>query len=134
MRPGLPPQAVKTYALRRPWRPEYWRAATCEESGCVHFRDGWETILPGGDPRCDYIRAASGRRFTETARPEGLVSFRFAAGQTCFAHAHRVPIDREPVLLVVDGPNPPRVHVRGEDWIDDFRTHVDRVAPYIEGG
>ena len=71
---------------------------------------------------------------------EGLTVFTFEPGQDCFAQ-HRVPLERDPLFLVRGGDwrgNPtglqPYRHHRGEDWVDDFADHQDRIARQIERG
>lgn len=136
----LPGRLYKSYGLRRPRTVQFWRQGTCEEYGCPHWRDGWVTRVPADSPQARYVRQKSGRQFTEAVAPGGVVEFRFPSGQTCFAAGtHRVPIEREP-LLVVRGGRPGdytgerRLHARSADWVDDFQTHLDKVRTDQERG
>lgn len=138
--PKMPVQAYKTYSLRSP-RATHTRKATCAEVNCQHQREGWVTRVDVGTElgarQANYIRLHSGRHFS-VAEAGTLVTFTFTAGQTCFAE-HRVPIDR-PAFYVVRGGDWRantgliRRHLRGEDWVDDFATHQDKLATEINKG
>lgn len=120
----LQPQQT-VFTLARPAGTDFWRRATCEEISCTQWRNGWITVLPDLDDRSAYIRAESGRRFTEHRIDGGLVEFRFPPGQTCFAAAgHQVQIEREPLYLV-RGPHSRVQHTRGELWVEDMSERLD---------
>jgi hypothetical protein len=140
---ALPPQAFKTYQITRP-ASTHRRTATCDEAGCLPYRQGWTTaILRVNDPQgqLEHTVRKSGRRFTEE-RIDGGVRFSFPAGQPCFrAATHTVPLEREPLYLVRGGDwrgNPLRVepyrHTKGEFWVEDFAEHQARLAREIEKG
>lgn len=123
-RPQPHPLQTRFQLVRPPG--SHWRRATCAEVQCVAHLEGWDTVLPADDDRCDYIRARSGRAFTEHRVDGGLVAFRFPPGQTCFAAAdHQVPIEREPLYLVRG--HRPRQHTRGELWVEDMSERLDVV-------
>lgn len=141
--PGLPAQAYKTYQIVAP-PVSHWRPATCQEAGCGAYERGWQTRIDEttelGARQAHYIRKVAGRRFTVDRSVEGLTVFTFEAGQVCFQR-HQVPLEREPFYFVRGGDfrgNPagvqPFQHRRGEDWVDDFATHQDRIARQIERG
>lgn len=140
--PQLPVGAMKTYSVLQPLAT-HWRDATCEEAGCPNWRDGWRTVVDTstdlGRRQADYIRRSGGRRFVEAQcwGASEMIEFTFEAGQRCFA-AHRVPLERDPLLLVRMGDwrgyGPTRVHQRPGDWIDDMQTTLDRVRTRQERG
>lgn len=141
--PSLPAQAYKTYQIVAPL-PTHWRSATCEEALCGAHEHGWRTLVDEtaelGQRQAHYIRAMSGRRFLEERTVEGLTAFVFEAGQRCF-QPHQVPLERDPLYFVRGGDfrgNPsgaaPYQHRRGEDWVEDFAGHQDRIARQIEKG
>lgn len=129
----LPVTAMKTYQVLAPAKTHF-RPATCEEAQCPHYLHGWRSVLPSGDPRCDYIRSVSGRRFTERQMEGGLTEFTFPAGQQCFAAAdHRIRLDREERFVIRGGdhrgnPDGRVTEVSVTSWTDDFGEHQDRLA------
>lgn len=143
--PALPPAAMKTYGIVAP-RPTHWRAATCAEADCVNHLNGWQTKVDEstelGQQQAAYIRAGSGRRFTEDRDDVGLTVFTFEAGQTCFrGDEHTVRVDRPEIYVVRDGDhrgNPrgtkPRIHNDPQGWVDDFGEHQERIADMRERG
>lgn len=141
--PKIGAEHVKSYEIRAP-RDTHFREGTCEEVECDAYRHGWKTAVDTstelGARQAFYIRNTSRRHFTEEAYPDGRVIFTFSAGQRCF-RAHLVPLEREPLYIVRDGDwrgNPrgtePRIHVRPEDWVDDFANHQSALADRIERG
>lgn len=138
--PKMAIQAYKTYSLRSP-RGTHTMKATCAQVDCPHRREGWVTRIDVGTElgvrQANYIRLHSGRSFVcvETGT---LVTFTFAPGQTCFSE-HRVPLDR-PAFYTVRGGDWRsntgliRSHMRGEDWVDDFANHQDKLATEINKG
>jgi hypothetical protein len=135
--PSAPAAAYKSYELKRPATPEFWRAATCAEVDCAAWRNGWvtsiDTDLPLGQAQARYIRLQSGRSYTVVESAGGLVEFTFAAGQRCF-EAHRVAREREALLIVRGGdwrgnPTGERyVHRSFEDFADEMHEHTDKLA------
>ena len=139
--PMLSVGAYKSYALAAPIQT-HTRPARCEEVDCPNYLNGWRTLVdtatPLGQRQARYITERAGRSYVASIEGAQLV-FTFAAGQQCFAQ-HTVPLGREPIYIVRDGDwrgNPTgrrRVHVRAEDWVDDFRTHQDALTTEIEKG
>lgn len=130
--PVGPPQAYLTYAMTAPLRT-HWRRATCAEFECASYLNGWLTVLPSDDARCDYIRQASGRRFTECAAEAGMTEFRFEPGQVCFGESdHRVPVGRPPLYVVRHGDwrawKPLRRHGDADGWVNDLYEHEQQLA------
>ena len=93
--------------------PSYWRAATCIEMDCKHYKQGWWTRIPlGADlhskvlalnrARYNYIRNESRRAYTETWDGSEAV-FHFSAEQPCF-RPHKLPLERDPVFIRMKGP------------------------------
>lgn len=140
--PRLPVQAMKTYQVSAPLAT-HWRKATCEEVQCAGYVKGWKTLIDTrtvqGQAQANYIRVASGRRFTEEANIAGGVTFHFAVGQSCFRSGdHKVPLER-PALYVVRsgdwrGGRVERHHATPDDWVDDFANHQLKLAETLERG
>lgn len=142
--PNLPVGAYKTYTLNAPLRTHF-RRATCAEADCVAYQEGWTIPLDGLDPHLEYVARHSGKRFRETEFAGGRYLV-FEPGQDCFReHDHWVSLEREPTYLV--GPGDWRVktsasaiarwnrsareHVNGDDWVDDFANHQDRINTLV---
>jgi hypothetical protein len=144
LEPGLPAAAMKTYAIEAP--PCNFRRATCIEVECSAMAGGWVTRVDEstelGQGQAHYIRAESGRLFTEDRDPAGLTVFTFPAGQPCFRQAsHRVPLDRPELWLVKEGDwrgNPRGIpvyrHTRPEFWVEDLHEHTDELITLHERG
>jgi len=142
--PSLPAGAMKTYGIAAP-RSTHWRPATCAEVECLAWRRGWRTIInvrtEFGARQAYYIRMHSGRAFTASEPDaEGMVTFVFPAGQTCFTE-HPKRLEREEIYVVRDGDwrgNPRGTtavrHKRAADWVDDFANHQDRLATRLGQG
>ena len=144
MQPALPVDHMKTYAISAPPQT-HTRVATCEEVECEHQARGWTTTVDVstelGQRQAKYIESKAGRQYTADYGPD-LVTFTFAAGQQCFA-VHRVPLDRVPLLIVRDGDwrarvqgqnRRKRLHVKPEDWVDDFKEHQGKINDQIQKG
>lgn len=141
--PAMPVQNYTTYGMSRPLAT-HWRPATCEEAGCAAYRHGWVTTVDLstdlGQRQYHYVTHDRTRRFTEQRVTATLVKLLFGPGQPCFrASEHRVPLERPARFIVAHGDwrgylGTPRVHVRAEDWIEDFSEHLDRLATAIEKG
>lgn len=138
--PKLPVTAVKSYEILAP-KSTHTRVATCAEVECLHSLKGWRTIVDVGTPlgaaQANYIRLHSGRHFTVT-EDGSLVTFHFPGGQTCFAQ-HRVSLERPEIFRVRPGDyrgttGDIRVHVRPDDWVDDFANHQIKLAKAHERG
>lgn len=149
LNPALPAHAYKRYSIASPIST-HTRAATCAEVECDEYLHGWATTidlehrLPNGltgRDQADYIRARSGRRFTELRISDSMISFRFEPGQAGFGHEHRVPLDRPEWFLVKPGDHRVRLrpdeifkHSSADSWVDDFATHQQRLDKAINGG
>lgn len=129
--PALPVTAVKTYSIRSPIDTHYV-AASCADVDCEAQRHGWHTFIDEstaqGRRQAHYIRATSGRHFTEHRNEQGVTVFQFAPGEECFI-AHQRRVDRPEIFVVHGGDhrgNPRgevRVHDRPEHWVEDFDEH-----------
>lgn len=135
--PQGPPQAYKTYAAVQP--PDVTVVLACETVGCGAWRHGWDTTVDEttdlGRRQATYIRQASFRTYRELRTGEGLTVFRFDAGQRCFAD-HRTRPQR---FLTRGGDHQAnlgllREHTRGQDWVEDFAEHQDRLADRLRQG
>lgn len=135
--PQLPAHAMQTHHILAPVET-HWRAATCEEVGCLNWRHGWMLPMTGLDEGDLWQLRNSGRRFREEPTDSGPVMV-FEAGQPCLkASTHRIRIDR-PELYVVqrgDWRIPLQAAVQagqatrmsGPDaWVDHMHTHLERV-------
>lgn len=141
LEPLLPPHAKKTYLIKAP-KATHWRKASCIEVGCEGQEHGWVSLIDErtelGQRQAHYIRKLSGRRFREETE-NGLTSFTFEPGQTCFTE-HEVPLGKPELYLVRGGDSrrwtgmDDRVHTRAEDWVDDFATHQQKIADAIKEG
>lgn len=138
--PLLPVQVMQTYSVAQPLAT-HWREATCQEVDCEHQALGWMTLVDErtglGQAQAAYVRRQSKREFREEKRADGLTVFIFAAGQRCF-RKHKVPLERDALFRKTHGDwrgfvAPPRT-MRGQDWIDDFAEHQDRIARKIKEG
>lgn len=136
----LPVTAMQTYQIAAPIRT-HWHPATCAEVDCYEYMHGWTTVL---DPvsqadMVDLVRR-SGRRPSRIIREPGLISFVFEPGTPCFrAETHRRRLDRPELYLVRGGDwrahtTPLRRHTRAADWVDEFRTHNDKILTQIGRG
>lgn len=143
IKPKLPPEAFKTYAITSPVATHY-RPGTCAEANCGAQAHGWVTRVDEttdlGQKQAHYIRRDSGRKFTEARTPAGLTEFTFEAGQKCFA-THQVSLQRPENFLVLGGDwrgNPrgikPVQHTRPEHWVEDFGGHQQTLADRFQQG
>lgn len=133
-------EEYKTYSIKAP-RSTHFAPATCEQVNCDQWRLGWRVVcdetVPDGSEAAQWIRHVSQRHYLESKDEAGLTVFTFQPGQPCF-HPHQRRLDKPELYLVRDGDfrgNPTRkqrMHARGEDWIDDFQNHQDRLAADIE--
>lgn len=141
--PQLPASAMKTYEIIQPLSTHF-RPATCAEVECGAHVNGWATTVDEstelGGKQAYYIRKQSGRQFSEEKIESGLTRFVFAPGQTCFRQ-HRMTLEREPIYRVRSGDwrgDPRRGGVftyrDGDDWVDDFATHQQKLADRLEQG
>lgn len=140
--PLLPAHAKKTYSIKAP-KATHFRKASCAEVECEGLAHGWVCLIDEttelGQRQAHYIRAVSGRRFREERSEQGLTSFTFEPGQTCFT-PHEVPLGKPELYIVRGGDlrgNPlkeVRLHSRAEDWADDFATHQQQIADAIQEG
>lgn len=152
--PALPVGGMKTYELSAPPSTHY-RPATCAEAGCANWVNGFEVLCDessaDGELRAAWLRGRShGRKGMTEHRGEGVTRFRFPPGTECFAPVsreraerhlrHVVPLEREPIYVVRDGdfrgnPTGHRMrHANGDDWVDDFGEHQDRIKTQLERG
>lgn len=139
--PLLPAAQMKTYAIDAP-RATHWRAATCDEAGCLAYRNGWRLKQQDLTDADLATVKASGRRYRTLHQSEHTTYLIFEAGQPCFrAATHRVRLDR-PELFVVSGGDwrgdPLHVgtfeHTTPDSWVDDFATHQDKIATTHQRG
>lgn len=140
LEPLLPASAKKTYSIKSP-QATHWRKASCTEVECQGQEHGWVSLIDErtelGQRQAHYIRKLSGRRFREETE-NGLTSFTFEPGQTCFTE-HEVPLGKPELYVVRRGDathdlGERRLHQRAEDWVEDFATHQQTIADAIKEG
>ena len=144
--PALPPQARTTFGLYSP-SATHTRPASCAEAGCEHHLKGWAITVMAGSPDETLVRQTAagdvdgrGRRryYPPTPNGPGMVRYVFPAGQPCFrATTHRVPLSRPAIHVIRGGDHravigEPR-YVGGEQWINTFGEHQDRLARAVNG-
>lgn len=140
--PKMPAQAYQTFGIVAPVST-HWREATCEEVDCPAYINGWSTHVdeatPLGEKQAHYIRREAKRSFTESKRPDGLTTFEFKSGQTCFRQ-HKARVEREELFVRRTGDHRGspdgfrRVYDRPDQWVDDFATHQDEIARHNQRG
>jgi hypothetical protein len=135
--PAGPPGAYKTYSITAPL-DTHWRVITCEEAACPAHEHGFRIAVDDsgglGAQQAGYIRTRSGRPFRES-REAGLAVFTFPAGTQCFTR-HQSRRSRPPLFVVRGGDwraqiGRAKVHTSPENWVDDMRTHQDRLATQL---
>lgn len=144
--PAGPASAYKTYGMSMPLQT-HWRPATCEESGCAAYRNGWVSTfdLSTDLGRKQYhfcSKVDRDRSFTEQRPGGALVKLVYPPGTPCFARSeHKVPLERPARFYVAEGdfrgnPRriPVRVHQRAEDWVEDFASHQDTIKTTLGRG
>lgn len=139
----LPVSAMQTFRISRPVAT-HRRPATCAEIDCEAWRCGWTTVVPVGSTQEATVRQAMAGAIDGVARHgreekagDGLVSFRFAAGQPCFRQTkHTKSLERPENYLVRGGDwrrnlGLVRRHTSPDSWVDDFSTTLDQVRRRI---
>jgi hypothetical protein len=133
--PAGPPQAYKTYGVDAPLST-HWRKISCEQAGCRAQQQGFSTTVDEstelGQQQAHYIRNRSGRPCKESTAPGGLTVFNFPPGTQCFT-PHQTRRARPPLFVVQGGDwrkylGRPAVYDRPDQWLDDFSSHLDRIA------
>lgn len=140
--PAMPVRAYQTFQIVAPVST-HWRPARCDEVDCPAYQRGWTTTVDEatelGQRQAHYIRREARRSFKESKRPDGLTSFHFPAGQTCF-RPHKQRVERDEIFLRRDGDwrgNPTRQrrrYDRADQWVDDFATHQDTIVRLQQRG
>lgn len=128
-------RAHRTYGYKQPLQ-SHFRLASCQEVNCVDLRNGWSVRLAADMvDHINFIRSLK-RYYTFTERTEnGEVVFDFppGAGPRCFKwKSHRVRNDRPPLFVVRGSYIETYQHERGEDWVEDFQGHLDKVREDFE--
>jgi hypothetical protein len=131
------PEDYQSYRIHSPQDVEV--VAACEQVGCPHWANGWESHIDEatqlGMAQAAYIRQRSGRTFTEARTAEGVTVFRFEPHQRCFAEHHTRPelyLVRSGVGHVSGGLI--RHHQRAVDWVEDCAEHQDHLKTLIDKG
>lgn len=132
--PKISVENMMTHAIFAPLGT-HWRKATCEETGCLDYRNGWGLDITSAGPVAADAAKRSGRRYRSMRAENGDEHLIFEAGQPCFkASEHRVRVDR-PELFVCrsgdwrgnpDGNVAPLVFSGADAWKDSLGTALDR--------
>jgi hypothetical protein len=140
--PKMPVHGYQTFGIVAP-TSTHWQAATCAEVECAAHVNGWDTHVdestPLGQRQAHYIRKEARRAYSESKRPDGLTTFSFKAGQTCFRQ-HRKRIEREELFVRRNGDHRGspdgvrRTYDRPDQWVDDFATHQEEIARLNQRG
>lgn len=138
--PAGPVHAYQTWQIHTPKTPDYYQPASCEDVDCEHWLNGWQTRIPATAEGLLYTARHCGRPYAERAE-DGEVVFVFAPGTPCFkAATHRIKVGRPELFIVRGGDwrgNPTgehRIHSRPDDWVDEFRTHTEKLHAQQERG
>lgn len=143
--PRLGPEHYKTYHQTLPLST-HWRPATCEETDCPDWLNGFVTVVDTGtelgQKQFDFLTHDRKRSFVMNRVGERLVEFHYKPGTICMRwDEHRLPIGRPPLYLVTGGDwrgNPRRTptvrHRTVEHWVEDFSIHQDRIATAVQRG
>lgn len=139
---------METYSIKSP-RSTHTRPGTCAEAACKHYLHGWLTVVPKGSTQEATIRILLGRHAAdglvrhakeEADQGDGMVGFRFEAGNPCFkASLHRVSLDRPELYLVRGGDwrantGLVRRHTKPEHWVENMQETLDAVAKRARAG
>lgn len=140
--PQMPTTQYKTYQVIT---PRDTRRVSCAEFECEQHSRGWVTTVPRGSDLERMVRL-SGRKWLGNPEPteDGNIRFTFPPGTHCFAestHVKQVNVYEKPEIYVVrDGDwrgNPTGrafKHRSGQDWVDDFGEHQERLADRLQRG
>jgi hypothetical protein len=143
--PKAGPENFKTYSMRQPL-PTHWRVATCEEVDCVDYLTGFVTTIDTstemGKWHYDFITHDKTRSYSMQRVSDTLFKFIYGPGNTCWKQSEHRTLIGKPALFVVTGGDwrgnprqtPKRVHVRAEDWVDDFASHQDGISQMVRRG
>jgi hypothetical protein len=141
MAPTLPVQTLQSFEIVSPVETHF-RVLTCKEADCQRHRDGWRSVLDTstvqGAQQAKWIHSYSGRRFTYT-QVGPVVTFTFAAGQSCFTK-HQKPLERPELFVVRDGDwrgNPTgnaMRHTQPEHWVEHHAESLDKIRSIQERG
>lgn len=142
--PKLPPGAMQTYEIDAPLTT-HWRTATCAEVECAAYLQGWTSDVPpdsAGEARIKQIYDAEIRsgKVTTSKTSEGFTRYHFPAGTACFRRIwHKLPLERDAIFTVRSGDwrgtdGVIRTFKNGEEWVDSFANHQDRIKQLIDRG
>lgn len=132
--PRMAAHNYKTWEIVMP-KATHFRAASCEETDCAHYREGWETVVDEttdlGQGRAYYIRHRQTRNFIESKEQRNgvvVTVFRFPPGQRCFAQ-HEKALDRPQVHAARRGDwrgviGERYIYDRPDQWREDLDTHL----------
>lgn len=144
IQPLMPAQSYKTYGMAMPLS-SHFRRGTCEEVQCEPFLNGFvatfDLATDLGQKQYAYCKEDKDRSFSMQRVGLNIVKLVYKPGTPCFKRGeHRVPIGREPFFTVTGGDwrgNPRGTgmrHNNGENWVDDFANHQDKLKTALERG
>ena len=106
---------------------------SCEAAKCLNHLNGWNTILEIAShlDTIEWVRRGNThRRFTEKAVGQGLIEFRFEAGQECFTKHYQqdmmFDIARVEDRRVIFYPD-------GDAFVEDSDKHLRKIKEVIDG-
>ena len=130
------PNDYQTFAARQPLSTHF-KVVSCEDAGCVPWRDGWSYDLALLDASLLNEIKRSGKRYREVSI--GLTHYLFfEKGQSCFDR-HVVPIDR-PAFFFVGMGDKRLFQVRNakrygpDDWRDIMQAELITIKELRERG
>lgn len=132
--------SMTTYALEMPFKT-HSRPISCAQALCQKRENGWkmgyDLTKPEAVAAANLI-AGMGKKYTHEIIGTNVI-FTFEAGQDCF-EGHSVSLEREPFYIKRNGDwrgnprNELMQHDNGENWVDDFANHQDKLATRLEQG
>lgn len=126
---------MKTFSIRAPFNT-HWRKCTCEEFGCVAWRNGWRIHCEAISRELLQAATHSGRHYTVVKIVEGETYLEFSAGQPCFvSDTHKIRLDRQEIYVARSWRGLPsngrNTKHTPESWLDDFSTNQDKLNSII---
>ena len=118
----------------------HWDAASCEDVDCLAYLNGWSLIMPVAEA-ADAIATvkASGRaysfRMVDRQTDDGMVEYRFAAGQPCFAASRHIAQTDRPALYIHGNRETQQSRVvQTNEWHERFVETLDGLHEIDERG
>jgi hypothetical protein len=142
VKPKMAPGAYRSFEVRSPLATHF-RDASCKEARCEHYLNGWVSEIDVSTQQGKVWAAAikrSGRAYTvDRSGPGPVITFRFEAGQRCFAAPHKVPVGRPELFVVRDGdwrgnPSGNSARVRPPEFVERMAENLDALDSALRRG